>query len=56
MGMLTKLMCWQIYGELTGYAANADGYDVVAPSGVGGENCMKLAMAMAGKAAVKPLQ
>lgn len=37
----------KIYGELTGYAANADGYDVVAPSGVGGENCMKLAMAMA---------
>nr|AQS99249.1 3-ketoacyl acyl carrier protein synthase I [Gambierdiscus excentricus] len=37
----------RIYGELVGYAANADGYDVVAPSGVGGENCMKLAMAMA---------
>ena len=30
-----------------GYAANADGYDVVAPSGFGGERCMKLAMAMA---------
>lgn len=39
----------KIYAELTGYAANADGYDVVAPSGVGGENCMKLAMAMANK-------
>lgn len=39
----------KIYGELTGYAANADGYDVVAPSGVGGENCMKLAIAMANK-------
>uniref|UniRef100_A0A6U4NBN5 Nodulation protein E n=1 Tax=Hemiselmis andersenii TaxID=464988 RepID=A0A6U4NBN5_HEMAN len=39
----------KIYAELTGYAANADGYDVVAPSGVGGENCMKLAMAMADK-------
>jgi len=37
----------KIYGELVGYAANADGYDVVAPSGVGGERCMKLAMAMA---------
>lgn len=39
----------KIYAELTGYAANADGYDVVAPSGVGGENCMKIAMAMADK-------
>jgi len=39
----------KIYGELTGYAANADGYDVVAPSGVGGENCMKLAIGMADK-------
>lgn len=37
----------KIYAELVGYAANADGYDVVAPSGVGGERCMKLAMAMA---------
>merc|ERR1712137_1044832 len=37
----------KIYGELVGYAANADGYDVVAPSGVGGERCMKLAMKMA---------
>merc|ERR1712232_33911 len=37
----------RIYAEVVGYAANSDGYDVVAPSGVGGENCMKLAMAMA---------
>jgi len=37
----------KIYAELVGYAANADGYDVVAPSGVGGERCMKLAIAMA---------
>uniref|UniRef100_A0A7S1PQZ9 Nodulation protein E n=1 Tax=Alexandrium catenella TaxID=2925 RepID=A0A7S1PQZ9_ALECA len=37
----------RIYAELVGYAANADGYDVVAPSGVGGEACMKLAMEMA---------
>ncbi len=37
----------KIYGELTGYAANADGYDVVAPSGVGGERCMGIALAMA---------
>ena len=29
----------RIYAELTGYGANSDGYDVVAPSGVGGEKC-----------------
>eukprot|EP00932_Pfiesteria_piscicida_P007330 SRR837773.1738.p2 GENE.SRR837773.1738~~SRR837773.1738.p2 ORF type:complete len:228 (-),score=88.90 SRR837773.1738:68-703(-) len=37
----------KIYAELVGYAANADGHDVVAPSGFGGERCMKLALAMA---------
>lgn len=37
----------RIYAELVGYGANSDGYDVVAPSGVGGERCMKIAMAMA---------
>lgn len=37
----------RIYAELTGYGANSDGYDVVAPSGVGGEKCMKIALAMA---------
>jgi len=35
----------KIYAELVGYAANSDGYDMVAPSGVGGERCMELAMA-----------
>jgi len=34
----------RIYAEIVGYAANSDGYDMVAPSGVGGERCMKLAM------------
>lgn len=34
----------KIYAELTGYGANADGYDMVAPSGVGGQRCMQLAM------------
>ena len=29
------------------YGANADGYDMVAPSGVGGEACMKIALDMA---------
>lgn len=37
----------KIYCELVGYGANADGYDMVAPSGVGGEKCMKLAMSEA---------
>jgi 3-oxoacyl-(acyl-carrier-protein) synthase len=37
----------KIYGELVGYAANSDGYDMVAPSGEGGQRCMKMAMAMA---------
>ena len=30
-----------------GYGANSDGYDMVAPSGEGGQRCMKLAMSMA---------
>ncbi len=34
----------KIYAEITGYAANSDGYDMVAPSGEGGERCMKLAI------------
>ena len=34
----------KIYGELTGYGANSDGYDMVAPSGEGAVRCMKLAM------------
>ena len=39
----------KIYAEVVGYAANSDGYDMVAPSGVGGERCMKLAMEMANR-------
>ncbi|HEX5377788.1 MAG TPA: beta-ketoacyl-ACP synthase I [Phenylobacterium sp.] len=38
----------KIYGEIVGYAANSDGYDMVAPSGEGAVRCMKLAMAGAG--------
>merc|ERR1719223_1726915 len=34
----------KIYAELVGYAANSDGYDMVAPSGVGGESCMQMAL------------
>ena len=38
----------KIWAEVTGYAANSDGYDMVAPSGEGAERCMKLALASAG--------
>ncbi|MFN3572355.1 MAG: beta-ketoacyl-ACP synthase I [Phenylobacterium sp.] len=34
----------KIYGEIIGYAANSDGYDMVAPSGEGAVRCMRLAM------------
>jgi len=34
----------KIYAELVGYGANSDGYDMVAPSGVGGQRCMALAI------------
>ncbi|MFC3071252.1 beta-ketoacyl-ACP synthase I [Phenylobacterium soli] len=34
----------KIYGEVVGYAANSDGYDMVAPSGEGAARCMRLAM------------
>ncbi|KFE34182.1 beta-ketoacyl-ACP synthase I [Thioclava atlantica] len=33
----------KIYAELTGYGATSDGYDMVAPSGEGGERSMRLA-------------
>jgi len=38
----------KIYGEVTGFAANSDGFDMVAPSGEGAVRCMKIAMAEAG--------
>jgi 3-oxoacyl-[acyl-carrier-protein] synthase-1 len=34
----------KIYGEVAGFGANSDGYDMVAPSGEGAARCMKLAM------------
>jgi 3-oxoacyl-[acyl-carrier-protein] synthase-1 len=34
----------RIYGELVGYGANSDGYDMVAPSGDGAVRCMRMAM------------
>ncbi len=39
----------KIYGEVTGYAATSDGYDMVAPSGEGGERAMRLAMSTLGE-------
>ncbi|WP_309092486.1 beta-ketoacyl-ACP synthase I [Phenylobacterium sp.] len=38
----------KIYGEIVGYAANSDGFDMVAPSGEGAQRCMKLAMETTG--------
>ena len=37
-----------IHGEIAGYAANSDGFDMVAPSGEGAARCMRLAMKGAG--------
>ena len=42
----------KIYGEVVGYAANSDGYDMVAPSGEGAVRCMRLAMAEAGNRSI----
>ncbi len=35
----------KIYGELVGYGATSDGYDMVQPSGEGAARCMRQAMA-----------
>ncbi len=34
----------KIYAEISGYAANSDGFDMVSPSGEGAARCMRLAM------------
>ena len=34
----------KIYGEITGYGATSDGFDMVQPSGEGAERCMKMAI------------
>jgi 3-oxoacyl-[acyl-carrier-protein] synthase-1 len=39
----------KIYGEIVGYAATSDGFDMVAPSGEGAVRCMKLAMPADGR-------
>jgi 3-oxoacyl-[acyl-carrier-protein] synthase-1 len=47
----------KIYAEIVGYAANSDGYDMVAPSGEGAARCMKIAMqGMDGKGLPGPIQ
>jgi len=38
----------KIWAEVTGYAANSDGFDMVAPSGEGAARCMRLAIESAG--------
>jgi 3-oxoacyl-[acyl-carrier-protein] synthase-1 len=38
----------KIYAEVTGYGATSDGYDMVAPSGEGGERAMRLAVSTLG--------
>ncbi|PZA11046.1 beta-ketoacyl-ACP synthase I [Rhodopseudomonas palustris] len=38
----------KIYGEIIGYGATSDGYDMVAPSGEGAERCMQMALATTG--------
>ena len=35
----------RIYGEIVGYGATSDGYDMVSPSGEGAVRCMKMALA-----------
>ena len=39
----------KIYGEIVGYAATSDGFDMVAPSGEGAARCMRLAMPADGR-------
>jgi 3-oxoacyl-[acyl-carrier-protein] synthase I len=35
----------RVYGEIVGYGATSDGYDMVSPSGEGAVRCMKMALA-----------
>ena len=39
----------KIYAEVTGYGATSDGYDMVAPSGEGGERSMQIAISTLGE-------
>jgi 3-oxoacyl-[acyl-carrier-protein] synthase I len=42
----------KIYAEVTGYGATSDGYDMVAPSGEGGERSMRMAVSTIGNRTV----
>ena len=42
----------KIYAEVVGYGATSDGVDMVAPSGEGGQRCMRMAMAGLGNTTV----
>lgn len=44
-----------IYAEVTGYMATSDGYDMVAPNGIGAEKAMRGAMAEAAKLGVSQI-
>jgi 3-oxoacyl-[acyl-carrier-protein] synthase-1 len=39
----------RIYGEIVGYGATSDGFDMVSPSGEGAVRCMKMALARVGE-------
>jgi 3-oxoacyl-[acyl-carrier-protein] synthase-1 len=39
----------RIYGELVGYGATSDGFDMVSPSGEGAVRCMRMALATVGE-------
>jgi 3-oxoacyl-[acyl-carrier-protein] synthase-1 len=39
----------KVYGEVVGYGATSDGYDMVAPSGEGAVRCMKMALTTVGE-------
>jgi len=39
----------RIYGEIVGYGATSDGYDMVAPSGEGAVRCMRMALETVGE-------
>lgn len=41
-----------IWAEVVGYAANSDGFDMVAPSGEGATRCMRMALSQAGGRAI----
>ena len=44
-----------IYAEITGYQATSDGYDMVAPNGIGAEKAMRGALAEAAKSGVSQI-